>query len=462
MSLDPEKRIEKLLRECAEERRTRAGDSWEVHPAIRRVWQQEVAQRFKDRHEPEESAVLWWLNHKWFKPIGVAVGMAVMLIAGWVLFQVFSTSNKVPLLADNRQVQTPTKPDSPALAVQVAAPEIVKAEDKSQNTKELLADNVLAPAPAGIAVSEPQLANSPKDAGSATEARSLNEAQNSFVHSDTKSLSGSGSPASASPALEPSGAGRGLPLASPSTSRAAVAGTPPALAQAETARESHLSSSLSGVRNEPQSSNLAGLPLASSESNVLSYGYFSSLDQPTLGKQGSVRLSRRDSAGTKKTSQILSLFRIEQNGQELRVIDSDDSVYSGPIQDTTSTSAMKSLSQASGAAVPIPANSHLASADGGPQQAVSQQRGLVQAFQVIGTNRSSNQRVVFSGTLSGNTNFVDEIRNNVIAGRAFQASITNQNLDSLRLIGNAVIGAGQAIPIEAWPTLQQQTPRQIK
>ena len=99
MSLDQEKPIEKLLRECAKERRDRAGDAWEVHPATRRLWQQEVAQRFKRRPEPKASAMLWWLSHKWFKPIGAIAAMVMVLIVGWALFQVLPARDKAPLLA---------------------------------------------------------------------------------------------------------------------------------------------------------------------------------------------------------------------------------------------------------------------------------------------------------------------------------------------------------------------------
>src|SRR5262249_41880116 len=149
------------------------------------------------------------------------------------------------------------------------------------------------------------------------------------------------------------------------------------------------------------------------------------LDQ--AGQKGPASFNKNADNATGWPGSVLSYFRIEQSGPELRVIDSDGSVYSGQLQAAV-TLPSSSLSEAEQFATGSRAFR------GEKQQATaksvaakrSQDNNATMgfAFQVTGTNRSSNQRVVFSGIITGVTNVADQLRNEVITGFAAQPART--------------------------------------
>src|SRR5215470_16254247 len=52
--MEPERHIEKVLRELAKRRRDEAGEPHELHPATRRLFQGEIARRYAKRRQGEE------------------------------------------------------------------------------------------------------------------------------------------------------------------------------------------------------------------------------------------------------------------------------------------------------------------------------------------------------------------------------------------------------------------------
>ena len=88
------------------------------------------------------------------------------------------------------------------------------------------------------------------------------------------------------------------------------------------------------------------------------------------------------------------------------------------------------------------------------------------AFQVAGTNRTTKQRVVFSGFLTGMTNLAVMQRAQVPAAdaaskttsvRQFSETQSNVISPSAHVSGKALIGADQAVNIEAMPVPAQTT-----
>src|SRR5258708_6730297 len=84
MSLEPEKPIESLLRRYARKRRERAGDSWDLHPATRRLFQQEVARRFAQKRKTSGSWLHRLIPQEWLRPIAATAGIAVLILTAWV------------------------------------------------------------------------------------------------------------------------------------------------------------------------------------------------------------------------------------------------------------------------------------------------------------------------------------------------------------------------------------------
>ena len=82
--MEPERKIEKLLRAYAKKRRAQAGDPLTLHPATRRMLQDEVARRkAKPGDEEEVSVTLWELfRQRW----ALFAGFAVIVFFGAALF----------------------------------------------------------------------------------------------------------------------------------------------------------------------------------------------------------------------------------------------------------------------------------------------------------------------------------------------------------------------------------------
>jgi hypothetical protein len=117
-------------------------------------------------------------------------------------------------------------------------------------------------------------------------------------------------------------------------------------------------------------------------------------------------------SGAVEDGLVLSSFRVEQNGDQLRIIDADGSVYSGSVQKADVTRDEKLAIQSETLKKPVfQSRAVLAS----PKQAALNERAQTDAlnasnagaasiqvyfFRVTGTNRSANQKVVFIGRLS--------------------------------------------------------------
>lgn len=155
---------------------------------------------------------------------------------------------------------------------------------------------------------------------------------------------------------------------------------------------------------------------------------------------------------------LLDSFRVEQTGQQVRVIDRDGSVYTGSLTPPQVT-ANRALQRA--------ANPSALTAARDSSQTVNSNRAALSraistapqtfSFRVAGTNLSLKQQVVFSGQLMplvvslagvGATNGPS----GGMAGRVITPA--QQSLPSVpdcRIIGSAVVDGGPEIPINALP-----------
>jgi hypothetical protein len=169
----------------------------------------------------------------------------------------------------------------------------------------------------------------------------------------------------------------------------------------ESARQLSTNASQVGLASRfPGFDAVSAQPPAVADTNIIRYGLFTAAPRPNENRPGGQMSpeAARDSVAKAApapgdqpllTNAVLFSFQVEQSGQQLRVIDSDGSVYSGYIRAAPRTSPA-----APEAAQPVQVNR-----SGGRQIAASGAPQTNFSFRVTGTNRSLNQAVVFSGDL---------------------------------------------------------------
>jgi hypothetical protein len=211
------------------------------------------------------------------------------------------------------------------------------------------------------------------------------------------------------------------------------------------------------------------------ENNVVQYGYFTgrkmlARQAETLSPANQVAPSsssnkQAELGGLAASAPVLAYFHIEQSGPELRVIDSDSSIYSGSLQagavaPSSLSSGVEKLSSGSRAFGGAKQQDNLPGS-ASPKRVQAYNATGVYSFQVVGTNRTSRQRVTFSGTITGLTNPVStvQLRNEPLTAldaeqpRVAAKSSTTQLSETLpapnaHVSGQAIIGTDQ-LNIEA-------------
>jgi hypothetical protein len=159
--------------------------------------------------------------------------------------------------------------------------------------------------------------------------------------------------------------------------------------------------------------------------------------------------------GASPLASVLVSFKMEQQGDELRIIDRDGSVYAGYLQNSAANSAVRGIPASD--AGPL-ANGRLLFKSAPQPQALGNNPATGRYFfRVSGTNKSLNQKVVFSGNLAPVIDSsMSDRGTNVSAqpvghltgslGQAGQAWLLNS-----RVTGRALINDRQQIEINAVP-----------
>jgi hypothetical protein len=485
MSNEPERPIEKALRACAQRRRTDAGAPMELHPATRRLLQGEVARQFarERRKAPawSERLARLWPRFAW--------GLVVLVGLVSALSVIIPARNKAKerfTLAKNAEgLNTPA--NALGQPPQVAA----GAQPAVEGAK-------LSPEP------------SPEPPGAiATRAPTSPGEKSAFTASTTPAptlLADGRRMKEAMPRKAPVGEIASTP-ATPSDNDVALPHRY-GLARAESSLADRSASAAQPLvpdellkqSNEPA----AGGQLAYKSVPAPAAAAAPALDAPTKdafsgalaydlrkGKASDAPVIQRfyrlglpsdtttgfDKALTMKG--VLASFRVEQSGREVRIVDSDGSVYAGSFQ---LAQAMSQPEQAEAKKTPVART--LGAADGKLEQnklqvpearsesvrrqaqapgtagaALEQDREALKnfSFRVFGTNRSLRQPVVFSGSFLGDTNlvFFSQSINRLgtaVGGTALQpkpAEPAPQPQLNLRISGSVKIGDGKEFEINA-------------
>lgn len=171
-------------------------------------------------------------------------------------------------------------------------------------------------------------------------------------------------------------------------------------------------------------------------------------------------LDRRAKSAAEKIP--LAAFQVEQTGDQIRITDSDGSVYHGHLTATGAGTPAGSAGGALDALTPAPAmetetprqqpaleNRKLAINNAARQQNQNFQ------FNAIGTNLSLNQKIVINGEFVAATNPAMVLGGAMPGGLLNGQATTNGSLwlSNGRITGRAVLGNGQEIQLNAAPVL---------
>jgi hypothetical protein len=481
MSIEPERPIEKRLRAVAQKRREEAGNSFDLHPVNRRLLHDEIARKYPKGVSERRSlfgisATLW---------PRLAVGLAaIMLLAfgSWHFFAPVHHEKPNTLLAKNEVQHNAPAAQPIASAEPGVAPNGQLRDELAQLDSKKTSANLKQDEPVPLSMERAQEADRSAEADKqlAKESVDVKTPVASAAPAKDQSLASSSQAAAPKASAEASFARR-YGLASPSSrtdssSLAAAAGTSPASTSPTPVNAGQTMLSFNGNPSQQEvaaqlvsAHALSEAWPASPRTNSMLRVYFTSVGNSLGGANGrslteeGTKLKSEFAERTSFLKTILPSFQVEQSGPTLRVIDQDGSIYSGYLQ-----------------ASPMPVMaSKIADTEAGKQVALAQSfrqgtesRALstpanspvspqTYYFNVVGTNRSLNKSVVFSGSLLGLTNSPGfTLNSNTVDGNGTPAAppasiIQNVAQPFLRISGKAVVGQKDELQIEAVPAPRQ-------
>jgi hypothetical protein len=432
MSTEPERPIEKSLRDWARQRRQDPAASVEMHPVTRQILKTEAAKHYPPHSSPGRqgfpAALLALMRLKWAWGMAMIVG-AVLLV--WTLFPVRESSPPQFLARNDLSAPSPAadslrsdlreEPLQLARDVAPSRPEKVEQEARSlpppdQNQPSAAAAAAPAPSPM-LAAAPPSTEVTSKTAQAPlSDAARVQEAQpapTALGSSLARAPEGSAARLRAF-----SGPGPGADRATAAAAGASPSSTPLSLPKPVAVVADSLRADASAHR-------------------------FVSVVQP-------------DSSPKKKNAQenlpphsILSSFQFEPSGKELMVTDQDGSVYRGVLVSYTgSTSATEPARlpmETASPRVSKAARSRSSTAPGtDSSESANRAAAPLYRFQVSGTNLSSNLKVTFVGDL-----FPPPVAE---PAQNLRRALTNlPSQPGTRILGRATVGQSGPWEIRAIP-----------
>jgi hypothetical protein len=378
----PQRDLEKQLRQHAEQRRAAAGEP-SLHPATRRLLQSEVRRHWGGRNAgPAKGG---WLPRFWPR---LAFALGVVAVLGTAAVFMFGPGKKAPMNFAKLEENAPT-----ASAMPVAAPA----------TTPGVADSAL------TALEREDSGRLPADSTVSSGARFADR------------MGGFAAAPAAPPAAQDFSATETLAAKNmaPVTESQFFGGA--ALAKRVDSKENDgraegITAASSASAMDAAGGNLQSLAVSQADKQALGVTqYFRNVAIPEGEK-------------TKGTDAlpVLGNFTVAQNGNELTVVDEDGSVYNGTAElappvivsgrtvssdaglagarPATRLAAKDEVSRRSATkAVPAESNTLTVGMEASPAQAIAAGEPVNWQFKVEGTNRSLQQRVVFTGNLIQNT-----------------------------------------------------------
>ena len=495
--MQPERKIEKLLRTFAKQRRADAGDAFKLHPATRRILQAAAA-----RQAPKPAETGWLLKLLGgLRPGFVMVaGFAVLVFMGAALLlpglsKAKSRSQMAGAMGNLKQIGLATRQFADENNQQL--PSALSEIQPFAGTNALMDPAsgkpfvyVAGGRSVGSLRADSVLAYSPEDSKSravlfadghveAVDRPRFSEITNRGLIQ----LAAADSAARRELAAVPAAA----PMIAATDYAAAKAAAPAALALSRDASEKRKLETDTRLQQETPATVAAGTVAAGASADRESKldgrnpasglffntpGAATSLPQGQAGVAQSFALNAgnaglqnvfKNAAASAKVAPVLANFQLQQNGAAIAVVDGDGSVYHGYL-----LADEPGIQNSPAAAKKLPA---LAAPPPGAQDkdaAVQNKTDLAQNyfFRVTGTNRSLNQNVVFTGNVRALLNSATWSAQSSFGGggsgggnKLSQSSELNQFPSQLgifsnsRIEGTAVINNTNAIEINALPVV---------
>jgi len=472
--MEPERKIEKLLRAAAEKRRGEAGDAFKLHPANRRLLQGEVAAR----HPPARRADGFFTLLPGALRRRPAFALCVFgIVAAGLVFLLLPLAGRKNEATPGAMSSARTFKNSPDV-ISTPPPATAPVAESRQPEVATAASSPPAVPPPVMAAPAAKDKEKPLDVAASGEL--------SRAPSETASFKGV-TPAGETPAVQgetsqtasPKGAtlelndqmGLEPAKSKPAELEPAVAPTPAGGAgKSAPAFDSFMAAGAT------QSAGTVG-------QNRPHFGRFalqSSAARPALaGSRDFVQTFAPQNYFKNdlpaQTTPVLQSFQVQQNGNALSVVDRDGSVYNGSVQSGAGQAG-------NGPAVETPPGAvALRQTQTKAIQSMAQREQAVQNcfFRVAGLNRTLKQHVVFTGNVQQLTNTTAKARQNLngnfsggggaggaIAANAASNAAGNQNESAAahaqqlgwwsnsRIVGTAVVGHTNRIEINAVPAAQ--------
>lgn len=456
--MEPERKIEKLLRAFAKKRRADAGDAFKLHPATRRLLQGEVARRAPKRSAAAES--LWdWFRKRWV----LRLGFALVVCVGAVLF--LPALHRTKSNSNNTEAMSNAKPLGAAATIaavdnsrKLPAPDVTGTISGQQSVIVASAGNL------GGLQSNNLLAYAAKNQTDRATLFADNSAQPR--RDEFSTITNRSQPALAlaenAPSQKPNEAPAPVVVAAALTvAPPPVAGEPVVLAGTVNRVAAPPPGSVSGAvaATEGFASAASSRELrAAKTAPAQNATQFKSELAANVSQSATKNSQRFVQTRTKQIPPVLDSFELQQNGDRISVVDRDGSIYNGSLQPVDLV-IQDDLSKAKEAAdktgVLQTAKKNLVV--GGNAQSSAQNY----YFRVSGANRSLKQNVVFAGNLIALTNVTANAAQNFSGGgggggggqsKLADANVPQQQIFSnSRITGTVTIANTNQIEINAMP-----------
>jgi hypothetical protein len=433
---EPNSKMEELLRAYAKKRREQGEPALQMHPATRKLLQDEVKRSLGSAAPPSRQS---WQSLRW-PLLALGGGFAALL----VMFAVINMQMRQLLPATapmNRNLSqaNPVSKASAAVAEGSASPAsgVSLAKEKPAEFKGQAASP---PIVAGAAVAATPTTPAPgsetvlRDAAATAQPSSvgsLDEAR--FGASQAAPLAENSKTASPAPAVE--------------APRRSLAEVPPPLTSAALGATASVPIAAAALPPAGASRVPAGPPGAIVANDIAPATALASAASDGLGVAAGefVRIHDRaqEEAAQSPLSNVLSAFRLRRSGQNVRVVDADGSVYDGQV-----------LSGIAGGA--------RLGGRGGARSYGRASRGKDAdadanwSFKVTGTNAHLRQFIVFTGHVQGMPaatppGNVDAWKKSAPQVQTAPASVAVPSAPNPRITGKVQVGGGKEYEIQAKP-----------
>jgi len=480
--MDPERPIEKLLRQAAQARRAQGGEPQELHPATRRMLQGEVARKFGSGAPQRRSFFdLFMPRLVWAAAVVVGLGLAASLmlprnkLARQEMF--FAKNDRVAMVAADNEAKArfavPTEKPAPAASRPDSSALDSLSVAKAERDKDSVNFERRRAEPESLAHNEPAAATLPvptREAGGAVRQSMQNKLTTATASAgaplekqkeqlaETYSVAPAQTPMTqeeinqrryglarpAQPAMAPAAPGAAGVVTSSSALKLGGETSKTELAYKSLPQQAMTSASSLAV--QLKSAAAADVAKRSPAPIVQATQQFVQAVSPNKST---------DLADNRAAAKpILFSFELQQLGREVRIVDSDGSVYSGSFQPAEVFSYLESDASKKAAAT-----RSLQTTDGLSQRkdAFADAKlpvDMSYAFKVTGTNQTLKQFVVFTGQVLAQTNALSPVApaGTVDGNRVARAELNPVPLQNSRISGRALIGTNKEVEVNAIPS----------